>query len=149
MVDIFEQLAERKNQDIFSNLAIETKAVEGDIFDKLKHDQEKIVTQQPVKLSEPSFFKGYYNYLHAPPERAKGFGEWLKKTVPDSVSRTTVGLAEFPYLATKSFTDPLIGLAEDVVTMKPDEKQAIAVGERVGEVGKAAWDLIDGMGRFF
>lgn len=153
MVDIFDQ-AEKNvlaKQDIFEQakqkVESEKVAVNGDVFDQLEWIQKQKQQQpdQRPQLSNMGFFEGYYRYLHEKPERAKGFKDWLTRVVPNSISRTAIGVMEFPYHAIKSFSDPLVGLAEDTIKAK----ETAYVNKRVGEIGKATWDIVDGMSRFF
>lgn len=101
-----------------------------------------------IKREAPEFTGGnflvdYYNWLHSPTEPAKGNSlvqktyDYLTRIIPKSVAGTTVGLAEFPYLTIKSFTDPILDLAKHGSPIKTAE-----------EIGKSAWQLIDGIARF-
>ena len=135
---------------LFDTIAEENVAVEGDAFDKEGFIQTKVERQEDPVLSEPSFFKGYWSWLHQKEEPARVFsGEWLGRVVPDSISKTAVGLAEFPFHAMKSFTDPVLKIAEDSVRVLGGEDKELKPEETMWELGKAAWNITDGLARFF
>ena len=139
------------------------------IWDSSEPEQQNIVWDEPKlgfkpkyvkpepqskpEVTEDGFFKGYYRWLHSPTKEATGLKDWLTRVVPKSVSGTAVGLAEFPYFAIKSFTDPLINLASDLTTSSDTENVeakiiAPALKKRGKEIGKAAWSIVDGMAKF-
>lgn len=43
------------------------------------------------------FVSEYYDYLHQPTEKPTGAGDFIKRVVPESISKTAVGVAEFPF----------------------------------------------------
>jgi hypothetical protein len=102
------------------------------------------ISETPASLTEPSFFEGYYRWLNSDYKPA-GFWDWMNTVVPKSFSKTAIGVSTFPYFTTKSFTDPLIRNAEDMIE---GEKPRTPLQLKV-EMGMAVWDLVQGMSEFF
>jgi hypothetical protein len=51
------------------------------------------------------FVSDYYDYLHQPTEKPADAKDFLTRVVPESISKTAVGLPEFPYMVGKGIGD--------------------------------------------
>lgn len=147
-------------------LNIAEPAPKGTLLDKaavlLKSQNNPVLKQRytdsilnPKEIDEKSWFKGYYRWLHSPTERAIGVWDFLSRVAPKSVSGTAVALGEFPYHTIKAFTDPMLEGFEETAKSKPQsleeyKQQQGEIGWDITQkIGKSAFDLIDGMAKFF
>lgn len=143
MPNIFEQIAQEEEQkpaSVFEKIAQEDIAKPINIFHQLA--QEDFATRP----EEDSFLIGYYKWLHTETEPPKSVYDFLTRVIPKSASSTAVGLAEFPYYAVKTTTDPMYEFAKDLIIRdKPIWKSA---KERGLQLGKGILDMAIGFGEF-
>jgi len=95
---------------------------------------------------EEPFLKQYYRWLHTETEPPKSVYDYLTRIIPKSTSATTVGLAEFLYYGTKSFSDPMYEFTKDLVIRGKPIGQAAK--ERGLQLGKGILDMALGFGEF-
>jgi Large polyvalent protein associated domain 22 len=87
-----------------------------------------------------NFAKDYYKYLHTATEKPTGVVDFLTRVVPESISKTTVGLVEFPYNLTKSITD---AVGKDVKHLFSADDT-----ELPRNLDKALYGILEGFARF-
>ena len=107
-------------------------------------------TFQPISEipEDPGLFgnlKAYRRWLELP-THPKSFYDWATRTIPKDVSRTAIMVAEFPYVAVKTVTDPMLEFGKDVLMRDVDIEES-AKGRGI-EMGKGAWDLLHGFGHW-
>jgi len=114
--------------------------------------QKKPDKAEEFVIRDNNFLVDYYHWLHTPTEPPKGNTfiqktfDFINRVVPKSISSTAVGLAEFPYLTIKSFTDPMLEYAKDIVQGEGIKESS---KEFTYKVGQTVWDLALGMSHFF
>lgn len=150
MPDIFDMVAQppKPKEDVFDLVAGQQKVLERDLFDRVSKTlagaEERKYDYVPP--GEEASIGGYYRWLHTPTEPAESFGDWFNRVVPTSISKTAMGVLEFPYMTIKSFTDPWFEMKKEISAGKEKPE---AVEEALIKTGKAPIDLVTGLGQFF
>lgn len=98
------------------------------------------------------FVSEYYGYLHQPTEPPKDTRDFLTRVAPESISKTAVGLAEFPYIVGKGIGDVIQKRAiEGQPAINPDTGKASKGGrviDTVTGIGEEISKNVVGMARF-
>lgn len=143
MVEYLGPLKEEKDVEYLGPLGGEKEPIE--YLGPLEEAEYLGPLEKPPTPTGP-FLKEYYKWLHQPTEPATSFSDWFNRVVPTDISKTTIGMVEFPYHAVKTVTDPLYGFAKDVLIKGKDA--GISAMQRHIEFSDAGIQMIEGFNRF-